>query len=984
MLKRPRTLAMLFIAFLFLGNLNLQAQSSNAPANTFSPLITNTYSNLTVTSSTVLGSDEFSNKNRLIDANLENASTWGYAIASSAWISVKDNNATGSNVYPAGSYAGFVLSNDDIAVFGNSSIKTYLNGTLQEDKDAASLISLGLLGGGAAKLGFFTSKPFNEIRYDASAVGIGTKTVYYAEVKRFAKGPGLNCNEPTALTSPAHPLKVETSLSTTCLVCSFTNTNAVIDNDANTAATLSTTAAVAGSASLTVTNPIDSLPLNTFAGFDIESNSLLSLDVLSGIQITLLNNGAVVQTSPANLVLAGVSSLLVTDPSRQRIGIVSNTTFDAVKITFDLPLSVNLGSVKIYGLVVEKLCAATLACNKTYDWGPSTFPTIINSQATGVTGLASVGGTVANPWNVINGVDSDFATLSTTVGVGGAVTLAVLDPLSTYPIGTTAGFAIDIPSGILKLNLFNNLSLKTYLDGVLQETIQNSQLLELSLLANLTGGSPNEPYNIGFVAQKPFDELRITVNSLASLLNSVRVYSAFIDTRTILGAGGLVCLNTLPDFNVTYPGIATTGRVNTNDVITGTVTYGIPMPTIGNPSGASITMNPDGSYTFNGTAPGVYKYQVPVCLTGQTSDCATESLRISVLDKDNNTNLPAANPDYAYAKGAPSSPSSIMVKIGTNDGPGNIGGTLATPTISVQPVNGTASIDGSGNMVYTPNPGFYGTDIITYQVCESPSLLCTTTTVQVSVLAPGVSDMVAAADDYVTVGMNKTLTRTEITGVLSNDNGPTGETLTVVPQNTNIPGVGTLNLLANGSYTFTPEPGYFGPANFTYQTCATGSDCSSATLYILVQALPDLTPAQLFSGSQLKINNLNTLQYVVAISNVGNASTGSTITFTVSKFPSGSGITLTPALLTSYTIYGTSYALDNSDFNIVDMGTEYVITSKTPTVKIPAQEVKYVGFLIGRIGGTAETLMNTVNIPDGSGGESSIVNNVIINPVTKL
>jgi hypothetical protein len=60
------------------------------------------------------------------------------------------------------------------------------------------------------------------------------------------------------------------------------------------------------------------------------------------------------------------------------------------------------------------------------------------------------------------------------------------------------------------------------------------------------------------------------------------------------------------DFNVTDINVPVTGDVSTNDVVPAGTVYGTPQPQTGNPEGATIVMNPDGTYVFNATEPGVY------------------------------------------------------------------------------------------------------------------------------------------------------------------------------------------------------------------------------------------------------------------------------------------------------------------------------------------------------------------------------------------
>jgi len=54
----------------------------------------------------------------------------------------------------------------------------------------------------------------------------------------------------------------------------------------------------------------------------------------------------------------------------------------------------------------------------------------------------------------------------------------------------------------------------------------------------------------------------------------------------------------------------------------------------------------------------------------------------------------------------------------TNIGQGAVGGSASAITIVGGPHHGTATLS-NGSLVYTPNPGFYGTDTIHYQLCDA-------------------------------------------------------------------------------------------------------------------------------------------------------------------------------------------------------------------------------------------------------------------------
>src|SRR5690606_37935488 len=104
----------------------------------------------------------------------------------------------------------------------------------------------------------------------------------------------------------------------------------------------------------------------------------------------------------------------------------------------------------------------------------------------------------------------------------------------------------------------------------------------------------------------------------------------------------------------------------------------------------------------------------------------------------------------------------------------------------------------------------------------------------------------SATDDYATTyGTNP------VSGnLLDNDVDPQGDDLTVITagiyESKNGSGLlqGTVEILGNGSYTFTAEPGFVGTAFFPYTVEDDGSPAAqaSATLYIAVSAPPVTNP----------------------------------------------------------------------------------------------------------------------------------------------
>jgi gliding motility-associated-like protein len=245
-------------------------------------------------------------------------------------------------------------------------------------------------------------------------------------------------------------------------------------------------------------------------------------------------------------------------------------------------------------------------------------------------------------------------------------------------------------------------------------------------------------------------------------------------------------------------------------------------------------MNPDGTYTFTGTTPGKYVYNVPVCAPGQTTNCPLVSLEITVLDPNSMTNLPVVNNDSATVI----SGGSVSTDVLANDKSANRGTVLnpATVAVTIQPAHGTVTVDPvTGKITYTPTPGYVGTDVLTYIVCDtsSPTPICQTAQVVYTILPIGSSPITTAADDYAT-----TPGGTSVSGsIMGNDANTSGAPLTAAVVTGPTPSQGTFTMNPDGTYTFTPAPGFSGPVDVVYEVCGgTPVSCAKATLHILVQA----------------------------------------------------------------------------------------------------------------------------------------------------
>jgi gliding motility-associated-like protein len=350
-----------------------------------------------------------------------------------------------------------------------------------------------------------------------------------------------------------------------------------------------------------------------------------------------------------------------------------------------------------------------------------------------------------------------------------------------------------------------------------------------------------------------------------------------------------------PDFNETNINVPVSGNVSSNDKVPAGSSYGTPIPSSTNPAGASMTMNPNGTYTFTGTAPGTYTYQVPVCAAGQTTNCPTGALVITVKDPSSTKNPPIANADVVTLPAGSSTTTNVLA----NDKSSNPGTSLnpASVAVTTAPAHGTVVVNADGTIKYTPAAGFVGTDVLTYSVCDtSTPVICTTAKVYYTVNPATAPAATAASDDYATT----TGTIAATGNVLSNDTNTAGASLSASVVTGPTAAQGALTMNSNGTYNFTPAQGFSGPVDVVYTACtgATPPVCANATLHILVDPAPTLTPD--FNETNINVpvsGNVSTNDKVSAGSSYGTP-------MSLTTNPTGGTLVMNPN--GTYTFTGTT------------------------------------------------------------------------------
>ncbi len=520
----------------------------NIPCNTDVPVpITElNYSDLEVTSSTsglcLIGCG-INNEDNLIDGDDSNYTSVNTVVGLGVTHTLKVTDNTTDEFYSAGSFAGFFIENASVVqvdLFDGIVIRTYLNGVEQESNTSSALVSINsdLLADDQYYVGFDTTLDFDAIEISISSfLGVASSTrVFHAVVNSFCEGPALECNTPTRLAKPDFPAKIvqeRTGFGGALSVGNINEADAAVDSNANSYASINFALGVLASGSLSIKDELSDYPAMTYAGFDIENSSVLNLNLLDGITISTYLDGAFQESKTGSSELLSVdSALLLSGSERSQVGFVSNLPFDEVQLTINQTVSLDLGSTKVYGLILESFCEGELECSTSTVLNNPSQPVIINNGNTGVDGVACVGCEVDEASNVISESNSDFAQINIIAGVANTASISVLNVLESYPAGSKAGFVIRDTNDLLELDLLNSITLTTYLDGVVQESQTSSGLLALEALGfvSITPSSTDGFYLIGFETALEYDEIQITVGAVAAVINSIEVYGSYVDT----------------------------------------------------------------------------------------------------------------------------------------------------------------------------------------------------------------------------------------------------------------------------------------------------------------------------------------------------------------------------------------------------------------------------------------------------------------------
>ena len=163
-----------------------------------------------------------------------------------------------------------------------------------------------------------------------------------------------------------------------------------------------------------------------------------------------------------------------------------------------------------------------------------------------------------------------------------------------------------------------------------------------------------------------------------------------------------------------------------------------------------------------------------------------------------------------------------------------------TAVLQTQASNGTVLLNPDGSFTYQPLPDFFGNDSFSYtandgdQDSDPLTVFLTVNPVDDPNVGP-----IGAADDYeFNVSTRRIVSRFE--GVLANDSDPDQDELAAIIET--LPSHGTLGYLRpDGSFEYTPNPGFLGTDSFSYRVDdgSAVSDPVTVSLSVLDQGFRD-------------------------------------------------------------------------------------------------------------------------------------------------
>jgi VCBS repeat-containing protein len=233
----------------------------------------------------------------------------------------------------------------------------------------------------------------------------------------------------------------------------------------------------------------------------------------------------------------------------------------------------------------------------------------------------------------------------------------------------------------------------------------------------------------------------------------------------------------------------------------------------------TVTVNADGTFTYVPVA----NYHGSDSFTFVVNDGTVDSLPATVTITVNAVN------DSPVANGATFATDEDTTHTGTLTG-SDVDGDSLTFALGTQAAHGTVTVNVDGTYSYVPNANFHGSDSFTFTVNDGT---ITSAAATVTVTVNAVNDAPIVTNGSGSVNRNGFLVGS--VSPLGSDVEGDALTYTFVTQ----PAHGTLSLSPDGTFTYTPTPGYNGPDSFSFKANDGQADSNVATFSITVNAVDE-------------------------------------------------------------------------------------------------------------------------------------------------
>ncbi|MGB1019086.1 MAG: Ig-like domain-containing protein, partial [Chitinophagales bacterium] len=248
------------------------------------------------------------------------------------------------------------------------------------------------------------------------------------------------------------------------------------------------------------------------------------------------------------------------------------------------------------------------------------------------------------------------------------------------------------------------------------------------------------------------------------------------------------------------------------------------------PTNGTVVLNADSTYTYTPDTDyyGPDQFTYVLCDNGTPVECDTATVYILVY---NSNHAPVAVNDVNTTF----NDLEVSGSVATNDF--DIDNDVLTFTLLDDVLEGELIFNLDGSYTYIPFPGFVGTDVFTYIVCDDDNpVLCDTATVtiDVSTYDPDGNNTPVALDDNVVISGDEISPSTVVINLLSNDFQPDGNSLVVTIDTSIGPNNGSIVINPDGTVSYIPNPGFVGEDMFTYTICDELGNCDEATVTITV------------------------------------------------------------------------------------------------------------------------------------------------------